>query len=263
MLHCEAKCSENCPRLTGIPPHTALLAEITSLRESIERSEVEIGKVIRNELNERHVGGEVFAANAILQDIRDVHRRMIETLKESPSSSGMTETVHLQPNRAVQPQRVQEGMMVEGGARGEERHTMFFWDGKFHNIPLGFVFPTMNLHTLIVYWFVGSQQPFVPPLRYIKGYDFPGKQMAKMRVQVSMMRKLIQGVLRAANKVGFQTGTSGRNIKTLQQATALFEKAKPYFQFRSETHERRNSALLWRTVYDIYAKRNYKFVGEQ
>ena len=147
MMQSEARNCPNSPRLTGIPPHTALLSEIDSLKKSVERSQVEMREALKEELDKRSVGGEVFAANAILQGINDVHQRMIETLNASQSSSAVTETVHLH-QQTYGAFHVEEGMEIiqeeAGGEEGgqAERHTMYFWGGKFHNIPLRFVFPT-------------------------------------------------------------------------------------------------------------------------
>ena len=48
----------------------------------------------------------------------------------------------------------------------------------------------------MTYWFVGSKHPRVPPLQYIKPYDFPNEK--KIRVKLSQMKNLMKAVKSAA-----------------------------------------------------------------
>jgi hypothetical protein len=49
----------------------------------------------------------------------------------------------------------------------------------------------MDMCTVICYWYVGSNQPLVPPLKYAKATDFPPHAVKRMRGTMSMMKKLI------------------------------------------------------------------------
>jgi hypothetical protein len=57
MLYDEANTSNNCPRLTGIPPHVAILNEMAMLKEMIRTSSDDVKNVFRDELNDRGIGG--------------------------------------------------------------------------------------------------------------------------------------------------------------------------------------------------------------
>ena len=81
MLYDEAAESQYCPRLTGIPPHIALITQVSALKTAVEESEHRLGTVIQSELNARGIGGEVFQANSILDAVRDVHSAMLEALQ--------------------------------------------------------------------------------------------------------------------------------------------------------------------------------------
>lgn len=57
-------------------------------------------------------------------------------------------------------------------------------------------------HTLIMYWFVGSDHPVVPPLKYVKPFDFVDKIKSSMQGMLRQMKKLISGVLASSCKDG-------------------------------------------------------------
>ena len=72
--------------------------------------------------------------------------------------------------------------------------------GTFNNVTGGFKLPTMNIQILITYWLIGSKHPRVPPLQYIKPYDFPNEK--GFCVKLSQMRNL-KAVKRAAELENF------------------------------------------------------------
>ena len=61
------------------------------------------------------------------------------------------------------------------------------YGGMCHNVSQGFKIPTISLQTLITYWFLGSKHPRVPPLRFIKAYNFTNKK--HIGVKISQMKK--------------------------------------------------------------------------
>ena len=81
MLYDEANGCENCPRLTGIPPHVAILNEMATLKEMLNKSTSDLRSTLHQELNLRGIGGEAFQANAILDDVKKVHQKMEDILK--------------------------------------------------------------------------------------------------------------------------------------------------------------------------------------
>ena len=149
------------------------------------------------------------------------------------------------------------------GNRVKENGRYYYvWGGQFHN-PRGFVLPTMNLHTLITYWFVRSEHPVVPPLKYVKPFDFEEKKRSSMQGMLSQMKKLMSGVLAAATRIeSFNPGNRGQNIKTAEDAAFIFNKVRVYFDFQSGgRHKRRLNALTWKTVSNLYQKNQYKFAN--
>ena len=76
------------------------------------------------------------------------------------NNNGVDGRINLEQNRNAP---IQEGQRYVQG-EGVNRRTIFVWGGRFHNVPMGFQFPAMTLHKLIVNWFIGNEHPNVPPL---------------------------------------------------------------------------------------------------
>jgi hypothetical protein len=63
-------------------------------------------------------------------------------------------------------------LVVDQGIPDWSMQKMHCWGEVQHNVPENFIIPRMSLHTLIVYWYCGSIQPYCPPLQFAKGHDF-------------------------------------------------------------------------------------------
>ena len=158
----------------------ALLNEMDALKGTMSSSAQKLENTLKDELNRRGIGGGVFQANGILQDVRDVHQEMMKVLNDRGGGSvpGLDAS-----NDANDDAEVTTG-------NGSNRRTMFLWGGLFHNVPRGFKLPTMNIQTLMTYWFVGSKHPRVPPLQYVKAYDFLSEKA--MKVRLSQMKTMMK-----------------------------------------------------------------------
>ena len=56
------------PYFTGIPPHVMLMSEIESLKADFEQQTRDIVQEIRNELNEKNVGGDLNKYGCVLDE---------------------------------------------------------------------------------------------------------------------------------------------------------------------------------------------------
>ena len=59
------------PKITGVPPHVLLMAEVEVLKEKFEKLWLDINYDIKGILYERGVGGNEFHTNSILDAIRE------------------------------------------------------------------------------------------------------------------------------------------------------------------------------------------------
>ena len=59
------------PKITGVPPHVLLVAEMEVLKAKFDNLRLDINDDIKGMLDERGVGGNEFNTNSILGAIRD------------------------------------------------------------------------------------------------------------------------------------------------------------------------------------------------
>ena len=64
------------PRLSGIPPHVAIVCQMVRLQKTIEEHTSGMILSMKDELDRRGVGGETFQANALLRDVKKLHDDM-------------------------------------------------------------------------------------------------------------------------------------------------------------------------------------------
>lgn len=254
----EGETCRGCPRLTGIPPHVTLLNQMSRLQLSMEESSSRFASNLREELDRRSVGGDSFMANQLLQDVRRTNEEMRELLRGAVAvgqsrdndNDGLPTPVAHHPDRPF---------IVDTGAHGQ--HTMYLWGGKMRGVPEGFILPKMSLQTLITYWYCGSRQPSVPPLRIlIAGRDFPNKK--SMKIVLCQMKRLITHVNRAGVMERFDFS---QQQWTTRRGTMLYEAVAHRFAFptKSGHYERRHIHLSWKTVHELLVLNYCKLVGEQ
>ena len=283
MLYDKANNCDRCPRLTGIPPHVAIMNEMASLKEMFFKSSDDLKSTLHHELNQRGIGGETFQANSILESVRKVHEKMESILTSnnfilnSSHSSSLSSpsllsglpppTIITQPTVPVLVETSDDDS--ESGAFNDTvdgRRKMYCWGGRLHNVPENFVLPRMTLQTLIVYWFCGSVQPHCPPLKFVTFRDFPGKEK-KMRVTLNQMKRMVKEVIRAGHRVGF-FHSNRLNMNSTVRATQLYEAVYKLFEFNTKagnqpiSHDRRHSSLMWKTYHNTMQRNKWKFAGE-
>jgi len=256
MLYDEANACALCPRLTGIPPHVVQLNQMEMLKSLVERSSDSFREILSSELDARSVGGEVFQANEILQEVRRVSQEMQHAINNLNNPQPEAADVDNIANAGTIARVGDDNQLV---IPGHHNHPlMYVWGGRLHNLPENFVLPKMNLQTLIVYWFCGSKHPRVPALKNVKSWDFNNPKT--MKVTLSQMKVLISHVLRGYEAGGHQLGSDG--INTPAKATTVYEATRHLFMYRGTHNDRRYSAFTWKTVYNDLQRNKFKFVGE-
>jgi hypothetical protein len=136
MLYDEATSSERCSRLTGIPPHVAILNEMATLKEMIATSSSDLKQAFKDELNNRGIGGERFQANEVLEGVKRIHERM-ERMVASGMVMGMQgggiQQVNtpnaLTPALVVAPEP-SVPILVEDAEDSRGRRKMYCWGGE-------------------------------------------------------------------------------------------------------------------------------------
>ena len=74
-------------KITGVPPHVLLMAEIEELKIRFQALQVAIKGDMKDALDERGVGGSEYHTNSILEAIKQSETRMLSSVSQSPSIS--------------------------------------------------------------------------------------------------------------------------------------------------------------------------------
>jgi len=245
----------NCPRLTGIPPHIALMNQMVSMESEFSGVGDRVISEMKIELNKRGVGGEVFQANDILESVRAVHEEMRRELQASRNENGGNRT-------RVSTEGTNTVVQVGNGGGGDGSHELFFWGGSFHTVPEGFYLPRMNLQTLILCWWVGMKYPrHIPPLRFVKKRDFGSRQKVVGNT-LSQMKMMMDSVYHCGQQHGFDFGVKNINVRNPAGATALYNLVEPFYRFERLSLDR-FAQLSWKTIFCQWSQHyGSRYIGQ-
>ena len=237
------------PRLTGIPPHVVMINNLNEVHDHVSVCSRSVVKEVKQELEDRFVGGDRFQANVMLNQVQKIQEDMQSMLENIKNGNGI----------GIGEGGSSDVKAIEVG-EGESRRRMYYWGGKFHCVPKGFEVPRMTLANFITCWFCGCERHRVPPLRFVQANDL-GKKNGK--VLISQWRRMIQVVKRAAAKVGFMLPRNS-NLITVRDTVNLYSAVKHLFRYESlkVNHKRRYEGILWKTVFNIVLKNKGKLVDE-
>ena len=140
------------PRATGIPAHVCILADMQKVIRSQQHVLTQIQRVIKDEFDERNIGGLDSYFNGKKMDdwISNFETRIIKKIDSTVSKNDPP------PGSKSSP---------FGGM-------LFHWGGRFRKVPHGWIFPKkMTLHNAWKRYFLVDDEKSVCPLRYITGAD--------------------------------------------------------------------------------------------
>jgi len=237
----------NSPVLTGIPPHILVLAQLDSLTRSQLTIADEVVTRIKEELDNRDIGGG-YHASRLISEMNESHSKIIDSISEVKA---------IALSAALSPAG------SEGHRDGSRSGAYHCYDGKFHRLPKGWIFPQLKLQPFIVMWLVGSVKTGVPPLKTLKACDVAhlGKRSRKTLCE---MRKFAGAIEKAGRIVGLWK-TDPDDKWDLKSATDLFHGIFKFFCFRgnkSLAFQRRYEALSWKTIYNHYLRNGKRLAGE-
>ena len=78
----------NTPRLTGIPPHVVLINKLHDLNGHVSHCSNEVVREVKQELEDRFVGGDRFQANVMLNQVQQIQTEM-QTMLADMRNGGM------------------------------------------------------------------------------------------------------------------------------------------------------------------------------
>ena len=183
------------PKLTGIPPHVLLMAEIEEMKNKFEKLNVTFKGDMNDALDERGVGGSEYHTNCILKAIKKSEAAMLNRMTSEVSTRISSEDSGgplLIRNEEFELQNVSEGIDSEelrnGGRIGDasralvatrtrhiqdtllssRRLRMGYHHGRLQVLPPRWTFPKMNIKQLVDNWYIGNKKESIPPMKLLQ-----------------------------------------------------------------------------------------------
>ena len=108
------------PRLTGIPPHVVMINNLNEVHDHVSDCSRSIVNEVKQELEDRFVGGERFQANVMLSQVQKIQAEMQQMLERVKSGNGIRNGVGSHGDSAIEV------------GEEENKRRMCFLGGKFH-----------------------------------------------------------------------------------------------------------------------------------
>ena len=235
------------PQLTGLPPHSLLLAKMKDVTKMVSRLKEELSGVFRTELNKRDVGGGMHHASAILDEINNKHNEVIGLMKSMATvadGKGTVETTDIFGEEANK-NKAPVGTMLH------------CYGGSLQLLPKGWKMPDMTFCQFICMWLCGDQAKGIPPFRLLKTIHL-SNIVPRAKVVLCNMRYLINAVEVAAVEAG--VWECDPKMWTKPKVMAMYDKIFSRFKYQAK-YKTRFHELSWRTIKNQLYKNKGKLVG--
>ena len=90
------------PRLTGIPPHVVMINNLNEVHDHVSDCSRSIVNEVKQELEDRFVGGERFQANVMLSQVQKIQAEMQQMLERVKSGNGISNGVGSHGDSAIE-----------------------------------------------------------------------------------------------------------------------------------------------------------------
>ena len=276
--------SENTPTFTGITPYVVLMNEFKEYKKLMEAQTETIVNAMRQEMNRRGVGGEMFHLSEMLESFKQQQAVLLAKVNDMVTNCqdasrqdeifDMFDYHEEEEDLDTSEEIVQPPPAVENIERSStstlkmnRRGVFIKWsnctDGKIRLLPKDYQFPKMCVANMLVMWFCGDVSNSIPPYKMLKSSDVQHIKNGKM--QLSQMKKLVDAVLRGARDVARVRGLIKKQWTT-RNVLDLYEGIKHLLQFPNmtskEKDKRRLQTIKWKTYYNILVSRKWKLMGE-
>ena len=269
------------PKITGVPPHVLLMAEIEELKKKFDALQVTIRTDMKDALDERGVGGSEYHTNSILQAIKESEARMLSTVNGprelSPVSENSGMLLIQDEDNALEhvTEGISEDDLANGGTIQEEsealvnsrtrtiqeallssrRLTMGYHHGQLQVLPPKWTFLKMNIKQLVDNWYIGSKKDCVPPLKLLEPLHVQhlgtSNNKNQGRVKLRQMKLIMTKIEEYATIEGVYDGNP---VKwTSEYCTKLWEKVGDKY-INSRFRGNRTVEMSWKTLYNKMQK---------
>ena len=269
------------PKITGVPPHVLLMAEIEELKIKFDALQVTIKSDMKDALDERGVGGSEYHTNSILEAIKESEARMLSGVNGTGppslvSENGGTLLITDEDNAL---EHVTEGISEDDLANGgtiqdasealissrtrtiqeallsSRRLRMGYHHGRLQVLPPKWTFPKMNIKQLVDNWYIGSKKDCVPPLKLLEPLHVQHlgttKNKNQGRVKLRQMKLIMTKIEDYATIEGIYDGNPAK--WTSEYCTKLWEMVGEKYinaRFRGNC----TVEMSWKTLYNKMQK---------
>ena len=275
--------TEDTPKLTGVPPHVVLMAEIEDLKNKFQGLQATIKHDMTDALDERGVGGSEFHTNSILAAIKQSEIAMLQRLHQSesrPESSEDTAELLIE-NEDAALATVYEGInedelndngpiqdasralvnnrtrTIQDALLSSRRLRMGYHHGRLQVLPLKWQFPKMTIKQLVDNWYVGNKKESIPPLKLLEPLHVQhlGTQANKNagRVKLRQMKCVMNQIEDYAKTEGIYDSNPAK--WTSEYATKVWETVGDKY-INSRFRGNRTAEMSWKTLYNKMLKAN-------
>ena len=268
------------PKITGVPPHVLLMAELEELKIKFDALQNSIKSDMKDALDERGVGGSEFHTNSILEAIKVSETKMLSSYsKEIPSlvSEESGTLVITDENNALDNvnEGISENDLSNGGTIQDEcealvnrrtrtiqeallssrRLKMGYHNGRLQVLPPKWTFPKMNVKQLVDNWYVGSKKHCVPPLKLLEPLHVQhlgtSKNKNQGRAKLRQMKLIMSKIEEYATIEGVYDGNPAK--WTSEYCTKLWENVGSKY-INSIYRGNRTVEMSWKTLYNKMQK---------
>ena len=269
------------PKITGVPPHVLLMAEIEELKIKFDALQVTIKSDMKDALDERGVGGSEYHTNSILEAIKESEARMLSGVNGTGppslvSENGGTLLITDEDNALEHvTEGISEDDLANGGTIQDEsealissrtrtiqeallssrRLRMGYHHGRLQVLPPKWTFPKMNIKQLVDNWYIGSKKDCVPPLKLLEPLHVQHlgttKNKNQGRVKLRQMKLIMTKIEDYATIEGIYDGNPAK--WTSEYCTKLWEMVgEKYINARFRGN--RTVEMSWKTLYNKMQK---------
>ena len=153
--------SETAHVFTGIPPHAALLQELTVIKREQRNLVDSFITKVKTAIDESGVGTSALTA----QGLKDMFEGFSTSLRHDLQN---LETMGRGEARAVEERGRTERNRLE---TDDIRYDLHFFRGRFHRVPEDWRFPRIGVNDVWRQWWIGDTVRNIPPLRKLDAED--------------------------------------------------------------------------------------------
>ena len=246
--------TKDTPYLTCVPAHILMMSNMTRFESKLDVLSSELMDGLKEELNRRDIGGGMYHAVQIQEEIRGLRDELSRMRASIPSSRGEGNgDSHGFGSEVEDSRRTRRRRMVT---------QLYSYDGRFNILPKHFVIPTLTLASFLAFYLIGKPNDGIPPFCLVKPSDLKFSNSGeKVNVKIlTDMKCMASHVERAGRELN--VWEEDPEAWTPAKVTRLYETVNWNFRIPPARGTQQFEGLSWLTYLAIVKKAKGKLVGD-